>query len=153
MKKTVITTFVILGLVASLSSCKSQADKDNELKAKIEAVASGVTVSVNEGVATLSGTVNDEASKSSMEAAVKSVGGVKSVVNNLDVPPPVVINPDEVLVNAVNGVIANFAGVVATVNDGVVTLSGNISRADLPQLMQAVNALQPKSVENKLTIK
>lgn len=153
MKQIALTTAVALGLVLSMPSCKSQAEKDAELKAKIEAAAPGVTVTVSEGVATLSGTVNDDAAKTQVETAVKNVSGVKSVVNNIDVPPPVIINPDETLITAVNGVLTNFAGVTATVNQGVVTLTGDIKRADLQGLMQAVNALNPKSVDNKLNIK
>lgn len=153
MKQIALTSVIALGLVMSLPSCKSQAEKDAELKAKVEAAAPGVTVTVNEGVATISGQVNDEAAKTAAEAAVKNVSGVKSVVNSLEVPPPVVINPDETLIATVNTVLSQFAGVAATVNQGVVTLTGEIKRADLPQLMQALNALNPKSIENKLTVK
>jgi ABC-type transporter Mla MlaB component len=41
----------------------------------------------------------------------------------------------------------------ASVDNGVVTLTGEISRDRLPRLMQAVNSLHPKKVNNKLTVK
>jgi osmotically-inducible protein OsmY len=47
----------------------------------------------------------------------------------------------------------DFPGVQATVNNGEVTLTGNISRDNLPRLMQSVQALNPKKVNNNLTIK
>lgn len=47
----------------------------------------------------------------------------------------------------------DFPGVTATVNNGEVTLTGNIKRDDLPRLMQSVQALSPKKVNNNLTIK
>ena len=39
------------------------------------------------------------------------------------------------------------------VKDGIVWLSGEIKKADLPKLMMVLNSLKPKKIENKLTIK
>ena len=47
----------------------------------------------------------------------------------------------------------DFPGVTATINNGEVTLTGEIKRDDLPRLMQSVQALNPKKVNNNLTIK
>jgi osmotically-inducible protein OsmY len=47
----------------------------------------------------------------------------------------------------------DYPGVTATVDNGEVTLIGTISRDKLPKLMQAVHALNPKKVNNNLTIK
>lgn len=47
----------------------------------------------------------------------------------------------------------DFPGVSATMNDGEVTLTGTIERDKLPRLMQSVQALNPKKVNNNLTIK
>lgn len=47
----------------------------------------------------------------------------------------------------------DFPGVTATLNNGEVTLTGTINRDDLPRLMQSVQALNPKKVNNNLTIK
>jgi osmotically-inducible protein OsmY len=47
----------------------------------------------------------------------------------------------------------DFPDVQATVNNGEVTLTGTISRDNLPRLMQSIQALNPKKVNNNLTIK
>lgn len=47
----------------------------------------------------------------------------------------------------------DFPEVTATVNNGEVTLTGTINREKLPRLMQSVQALNPKKVNNNLTIK
>jgi len=122
---------------------------------------SGVSVAVKDGIATISGEVADDATKSAVEAAVKAVKGVKSVSNSLTVPPPppppapVVINPDETLQNAVSAILADQkqSTVTAAVKDGVVTLTGEIKKADLPALIQKLNEIKPKKIENKLVVK
>ena len=153
-----------LVLVAGLtfSGCKP---KDADVKAAIETklkdnpAASGVMVMVNEGVATLSGEVADAAAQASVAESVKDVKGVKSVTNNTTVAPPpapvapVVITADDPLTKGVTDATKDFPGVTATVADGVITLNGEITKAKLPTLMQALNSLKPKKIENKLTIK
>ena len=47
----------------------------------------------------------------------------------------------------------DYPDVTATVENEEVTLTGTISRDKLPKLMQAVHALNPKKVNNNLTIK
>src|SRR5262245_58674553 len=47
----------------------------------------------------------------------------------------------------------DYPDVTATVENGEVTLTGTISRDKLPKLMQAVHALNPRKVNNNLTIK
>jgi osmotically-inducible protein OsmY len=46
----------------------------------------------------------------------------------------------------------DFPGVNATVNNGEVTLTGNIKRDRLPTLMQSVQSLHPRKVNNNLTV-
>jgi hyperosmotically inducible protein len=159
LKHTALALTLVTGLAMGMTSCKSQEKKDAEAKAKIEALAPGVTVEVKDGVATLNGTLADDASKAAAETAAKGVDGVKSVVNNTTVTPPppppapVVINPDEALTAAATAAAKEYTGVVVTVKDGVVTLTGEAKKADLPKLMQALNSIKPKKVENKLTVK
>jgi osmotically-inducible protein OsmY len=117
----------------------------------------GIHASVDKGVVTLTGEFKDDASRSVAEEAVKSIKGVKSVVDSATIapppPPPVAINPDDQLSKSVADAAKDFSGVSTSVADGVVTLTGNIKRRDLPRLMKALNALKPKKIENKLTIK
>lgn len=155
LKLFVIGLSLIAGLSMTLPSCKSEAEKDTEAKAKIEATLTGdVTVDVKDGVATLSGTFPDEASRTATAEAAKSTPGIKSVVDNstVDAPAPVIISGDDALTTGVNTAVAAFSGVSAQVQDGIVTLTGSIAKSDLQTLMQAINALQPKKVENKLTV-
>ena len=97
-----VKTFLVVFLTAStlFFSCKP---KDADIQAKIEEKIKsmpGISVSVKDGVATLSGECMDNASKDEMTASVKDVKGVKSVVNDCTVTPPpppptpVVINAD-----------------------------------------------------------
>jgi hypothetical protein len=65
---------------------------------------------------------------------------------------PVEIAKDDQLSNGVKDATKDFPGVTATVNNGEVTLTGNIKRDRLPVLMQSIHALNPKKVNNNLTI-
>jgi osmotically-inducible protein OsmY len=62
------------------------------------------------------------------------------------------IAKDDQLSNGVKDATKDFPGVTATVNNGEVTLTGNIKRDRLPVLMQSIHALNPKKVNNNLTI-
>ncbi|WP_153800531.1 BON domain-containing protein [Foetidibacter luteolus] len=154
-----LCALLLTASVSFLTSCKS-GPKDTDLTATLQQKLStipGVSVAVKDGVATLSGEVKDEAAKATAESEAKAVEGVKSVVNSLTVapppPPPVVISPDDALIKSVTDAIKDFSGVKADVKEGVVTLTGEIKRTSLPKLIMAVQALKPKKVENKLTIK
>ncbi len=133
--------------------------KDADIKMAADSALAGmpgVTVDVAKGVATISGPFPDDASKAGAEAKVMAVKGVKSVVNNGTVappPPPVVISPDEMLKMGVDSALKAFSGLTATVADGVVKLEGEIKKSDLPKVMQALSALQPKKIDNKAKVK
>jgi hyperosmotically inducible periplasmic protein len=156
--KKILTGLLLLGAFVALTPACKKKPKDEDLKAAIEkVVGSGVTVNVAEGVATLSGEVMDDAAKTAAETAAKAVEGVASVTNNITIapppPPPVEIAVDQELIKSVADAVSMFKGVSAEVKDGVVTLTGEIKKADLAKLMSSVMALKPKSVENKLTVK
>lgn len=154
---------ILLGMSFALLlvGCKPKdADIQKAITAKLSALP-GVEVSVKEGVVTITGICKDDAFKQNAETIIKGVEGVKSVVNNCEIaapetvaaPAPVEINPDAVLNTSVNEVVKTYSGVTAAVKDGVVTLTGNIKRDQLPNLIKSVQELKPKKVENKLTIK
>ncbi len=146
----------ILGLM-QLPSCKAK-NKDAEIssavqsKTQTDASFAGVTASVTDGVVTLSGQCNDDNCKTNAEQSVKAIDGVKKVVNNITVTP-VVISGDNALNSDVATVTAKYPGVQADVNNGVVTLRGELKRASLQQLMMDLNALNPKKIENQLVLK
>ncbi|PWT97929.1 MAG: transport-associated protein [Bacteroidetes bacterium] len=145
-------------------SCKSK-PKDSDLQTAIESKInsnpdlSGASVSVKDQVATLTGELKTDAAKSSAESTAQSVEGVKQVINNITVatpapaPAPVVVAADDPLTKGVNDAIKDYPTVKATVQDGVVTLTGEIKKANLTKLMQSLHTLKPKKIENKLTVK
>ena len=158
MQMLALPTFI---LFVSLAACNSK-PSDADVKTSVDnALAtnsnlSGTYTDVKDGVVTLSGQVKDEAAKASAETTAKGVKGVKSVTNNLTVAPPpaapVEIAADDPLKASVDNTIRSYPGVAATVKDGVITLTGKIKKADLQNLMVALNALKPKKIENQLTI-
>jgi osmotically-inducible protein OsmY len=156
---------IIKGMVVALfvsllfTACKpSDSSIAESVKSKISSVAQGLTVDVKDGVVTLGGQVADDATKSAVAAALTGLKGVKSVVNNITLPPPppppVVINPDDTLRKVVDSVFSakSIKGITATVADGVVTLTGDVKKADLVKVMQVANEAKPKKVVNQLKI-
>ncbi|XZF13907.1 BON domain-containing protein [Chitinophagaceae bacterium MMS25-I14] len=164
LKNVLLALTLVAATGTLLPSCKSK-PKDADLKAAVEEKmkampeAAGMMVDVKDGVVTLSGSCKDDATKTMAENTAKSVKGVQSVTDNCTVEPPapapapVVISADDALKSTVAAAIQAYNGVQADVKEGVVTLTGNIKKTDLPKLMQTVNALKPKKVENKLTVK
>lgn len=63
------------------------------------------------------------------------------------------VSPDDSLTTMAKDAVKDYPGVTATVSNGEVTLTGDIQRSKLPKLMMAMNAMHPKKVNNKLTIK
>ena len=96
----------------ALSAC---GPKDADVKAAVDTAIAGVqgiTVSVADGVATIAGQFADAAAKTSVEAKIGAVKGVKSVVDNATVmppPAPVVISPDDSLKTNVMAALKEFA--------------------------------------------
>jgi osmotically-inducible protein OsmY len=146
----------VITLCIAVAAC---GPKDADIKAdadKAIAGMQGLTVDVANGVATISGQAQNDAAKAAAEAAVKGVKGVKSVVDNASVAPPpapVVISADDSLRTKAANVLKDYPTLTANVKDGVVTLTGEVQRSELPKVMQALNALRPKKIDNKATVK
>ena len=66
---------------------------------------------------------------------------------------PVNVTEDAVLSQGTIDATKDYPGVTATVNDGEITLTGDIERSRLPGLMQSLNSLKPKKINNNLTVK
>ena len=167
--KSMITSLRLLITVLSfaaisLVSCKGK-QTDSEILASVnEKIASkdemkGLNASVSNGVVTLTGECPTEKCRTDCADAVKGIKGVKDVQNNVTVasvtpaPAPVEIAADETLKNSVNDVVKDYKGVEADVKDGVITLRGEIKRANLQDLIVSLNELKPRKVENQLVIK
>ena len=168
MKRTTIGIVVVASLIFAFSSCSSK-PKDADVKVAAESAlaadpaCSGLHVSVNDGVATITGEVKDEATKTMAQTAIAAVKGVKSVENNATVaaPPPPVVPPvtetqADALTKAVSDAVKDYPGVVATVNNQVLTLTGEVKKSDLQKLMMSLNALKSmglKSIDSKGLVK
>ena len=148
----------ILALSIAFTSCKP---KDADVQAAVQQKeATGITVSVKEGVVTLEGTVADDASKAKAEEIAKAEKGVNSVVNNLVLPPPpppaamgqTPAAADEPMMAGVRDAVKDHPTVSASVANGVVTLTGSIAKAKLPKLMMAISALKPAKIDNQLKV-
>jgi osmotically-inducible protein OsmY len=157
-----LTAAIAVCLAALWGGCKRGPDDatltasvKSQLAAQSPALASMVNVETKDGVVTLNGTVDNDSAKSQAEQAAKGVANVKSVVNNLNVKPPIVVSEDPKIQSAVEANLAkyNVKGVTANVADGQVTLTGEIPRAKLQDAMKAANEAKPKKVVNQLTIK
>ncbi|WP_121354962.1 hypothetical protein [Flavisolibacter nicotianae] len=66
---------------------------------------------------------------------------------------PVEISGDEQLRKGVADATKDYPGVTATVNDGVITLTGSIEKDRYMNLKQSLDALRPKQVVNNLNYK
>ena len=158
MKKIVSMLALVAFIALGLNSC---APKDADIQKAVQTAistnpdATGVSVSVEKQVVTLTGEVKDEATSAAIAAAAQEVKGVKSVVNSLTVtpPPPVISAADETLMTQLKDALKDNPTVTFTVKDGVITLTGEVKKMDLPKLMQKISALKPVKVENNLTIK
>ena len=74
-------------------------------------------------------------------------------VTNPSTPAPVEIGTDEALKNGIQDATKDYPTVNASVSNGEITLTGEIQKDRLSQLLQALNSLHPKKINNNLTIK
>lgn len=161
LSKTLLAVFLSAAILF-LGCAPKDADVQAKISEKFAATPelSGATATVNDGVATLSGEVVDDAARSMAESVAKDVKGVKSVVNNTTVmppPPPPMAAPEvgtnSTLTQGVMDATKDFPTVTATVNNGEITLTGTLERDKLPTLMQSLNSLNPGKINNQLTLK
>jgi len=161
--KTLVLSFVaaILCLLVSCSPSDEQISQSVNKALTDNESLSPVSASVKDGVVTLNGEVESETLKTLAETSVSTIDGVKSVVNSVTVKPPgptpeeLSKMADDALLQKVN---ANFAtykvtGITASVADSIVTLTGQVKRAQLQNAMKAAMESGATKVENKLTIK
>ncbi|MGB7067937.1 MAG: BON domain-containing protein [Pyrinomonadaceae bacterium] len=151
-------TVLSLAAVMFMAACFGKSDADVAKaatdKLKTDNVA-GATVTVKDGVATLTGEVADAAAKAKAEASAK-VEGVKSVVNNLTIKPlptPVPASPDPILKTAIEDgwKKAGCTGASVEVSAGVATGRGMVPKGKLGECVQVANQAKPKQFVNQLT--
>lgn len=143
----------ITALAISFTACKSK-PKDADIKVAVETalaadpMAAGMTVSVEKGVATLSGECKDELCKASCEKIAQGVKGVKSIVNNCTIaapaPPPTVATTDvSVLDQGLMDALKDQAGLKGSVVNGKIVLTGEIAKAKWAMVKQTLDKLKP----------
>jgi hypothetical protein len=90
--------------------------------------------------------------KSKNKDAAPTTTRTTAVDTTINTTAPVQISPDDALTKNLQDVTKDYPGVTATVNNGEVTLTGTLKRDRLPKLMQSIHALNPKKVNNNLTL-
>jgi hyperosmotically inducible protein len=157
MKK--ILTIMCLALVLVFAGCrgKSDADLQKDAETAVKAKAPTVSVSVKDGVATLTGEVADAATKTAAETAAK-VEGIKSVTNNLTVKPtptptPATANTGDKtkIEDALKK--AGCATVTVDITTTPATISGTVPKGKMQDCVKAAQEAAGKPVTNKVTEK
>jgi hyperosmotically inducible protein len=169
--KVKLFTILMLGAALFLAACggKSDADLQKAATDKLNAdKVAGVTVTVKDGVATLSGEVADITVKNKANADVKGVDGIKSVTDNTTLKPLPPPPPSQAQANGaepeqsdamMKGIIEQslkkmgIGGVTVAVKGGEATLTGTVPKERQAEAMKAAMEADVKHVNNKLTVK
>jgi hyperosmotically inducible periplasmic protein len=150
-------TLISIAAVLFLAACgKSDADVQKAVAAKLAADGvTGVTATVKDGVATLTGEVADVTVKSKAEASARSVEGVKSVVNSTTTKPLPVATPaaaDPALTGKITEDLkkAGCTGASVTVVNGKVTVTGEVPNAKYATCIQTIQQSGITGIDNQL---
>ena len=156
MKFKVLTVLALMLAMITGACGKKDSDIQKAVQDKLAADnVSGVTATVKDGVATLTGEVADITVKTKAENSVKSVDGVKSVTNNLTLKPLPVATPaapDPALTGKINENLkkAGCTGATAEVVNGKVTIKGTVPEAKYVECIQVVNQSGVTGIDNQL---
>ena len=150
-------TVIALAIALIAGACgKKDADVQKAVQDKLAADnVSGVTATVKDGVATLTGEVADITVKNRAETAAKTVDGVKSVTNNITLKPLPVATPaaaDPALTGKINENLkkAGCTGATAEVVNGKVTIKGTVPEAKYVECIKVVNQSGVTGIDNQL---
>lgn len=127
----------------SISCKKKVTDADLQTQATTVVTSNpNASVEVKDGVAHLSGTFEDQASKDAMIASLKAIPGIKEVMDMSTVAAPVEINSvDTVALQKVQDAVKDFPSVKAEVINGEVVLTGTVSSLQARKIKESVDAL------------
>lgn len=150
-------SILFMALLVSVSACKPKdEDLTKAIQTAITSVSSDVTVSTQDGVATLTGAVENQEVIQQVMTLAQGTKGINSVVNNMTVKiPEIVFSADDQLKEQIMAGFSKYGvtGISASVVNGEVTLTGDITRAKLMDAMKAANEALPKKVNNQMNIK
>lgn len=150
-------TILSIAAVVFMAACgKSDADLQKAVQEKLTADGvSGVTVAVNDGVATLTGEVADVTVKNKAAASAQTVEGVKSVTNNLTTRPLPAATPaaaDPALTGKITEDLkkAGCTGASVSVVAGKVTVTGEVPNAKFAECIQVIQQSGITGIDNQL---
>ena len=156
MKIKILTVFSLAIVLIAAACGKSDADLQKAVADKLAADSiTGVTATVNDGVATLTGQVADITVKNKAAASARSVEGIKSVTDNTTLrplPTPIPAPADPMLKGKVEENLrkAGCTGATVTIADGTVTLSGTVPEAKFAECVKVVNESGAGKLNNQL---
>jgi hyperosmotically inducible protein len=149
----------------------ADAEAKAQIASKLDAAnIAGIVVTVQDGVATLTGSAPDQATADRAGQLARETAGVKTVLNQIAVggggvagvdvpPPPAVTTKDEVLAAAVNLRLASNAAlagskITVTAAGGVATLAGTVPSDAAKAAAETAAKSVPgvTSVANNLTV-
>lgn len=162
MKKTIAMAALAVAVSFGAVSCKKKVS-DADLQTQATTVVTSnpnASVEVKEGVAHLSGTFADQASKDAMIAQLKAIKGVKDVMDMSKVevtpaPTPVETKSavDPAVQKKVQDAVKDFPTVKVEVINDELTLTGNVSQEQAKKIKQSVDALKVGKVKFNYTVK
>lgn len=160
MRKTIAMALLALTVSFGAISCKKKVS-DADLQTKATAVVTTnptASVEVKDGVAHLSGTFATEEEKNAAIASLKSIEGVKDVMDMATVAPPVTTVEttsavDPAVQQKVTDALKDFPSVKVEVVNGELTLTGNVSATQARKIKESVDALKVGKVNYNYTVK
>jgi hyperosmotically inducible periplasmic protein len=161
MKKYLFMAVAAFTMLTFATSCKKKLTDEAIQKSAQEAIAKtgmATTVSIKDGIATLTGECKDDKCKTDCEAAIKDVKGIKSVVNSCTVtPPPVSMTTtlDAATQKKVTDGLKDIKGaILAGFSAKGAIINGEVSAADNMKIKQMLaSAKVMLDAASKLTVK
>lgn len=162
MKKTIAMAALAVAVSFGSVSCKKKVS-DADLQTQATTVVTSnpnASVEVKDGVAHLSGTFADQASKDAMIAQLKAINGVKDVMDMSTIAAPAPAAPvettsavDPAVQQKVQDAVKDFPSVKVEVVNGELTLTGNVSPQQARKIKESVDALKVGKVNYNYTVK
>ena len=150
-------TVLMLAIAVMAAACgKSDADLTKSVNDKLKADGvTGVTATVKDGVATLTGEVADITVKTKAETSAKAVEGVKSVTNSVTTKPLPTATPaaaDPALTGKITEDLkkAGCTGASVSVVNGKVTVTGEVPGAKYATCIQTIQQSGITGIDNQL---
>ncbi|MET3536329.1 BON domain-containing protein [Chryseobacterium limigenitum] len=163
MKKTIAMAALAMAVSFGAISCKKKVS-DADLQTQATTIVTSnpnASVEVKDGVAHLSGTFADQASKDAMIAQLKAVKGVKEVMDMSTIAAAMPATPavettsavDPAVQKKVQDAVKDFPSVKVEVVNGELTLTGNVSSLQARKIKESVDALKVGKYNNNLVVK